>query len=229
MLLILRQPYQSLFIAPCSHVWHYKCIRPIINHPNHYPQFQCPNCRAVTDLEADVDDPVDDDWEDHHGAESSPEMNSPNAANGLSIAEQDELVTDGDDFLAQAASNLTIRNGPHSAPQTSTVSGPTNLLSRRGARRITPPYTPAREHSNPEAPTGPVQYLRPITPTQPLLGDEDNNESSSLRTPTMTDNFSHDGPMTPTNNAGPFVFDGSAGRVIGRTDVDGISETNIAI
>lgn len=43
----------------------------------------------------------------------------------------------------------------------------------------------------------------------------------------MTDNFTHDGPMTPTNNAGPFVFDGSAGRVIGRTDVDGISETDI--
>ncbi|KZF26618.1 SMAD/FHA domain-containing protein, partial [Xylona heveae TC161] len=46
-------PCQSLFVAPCSHVWHYKCIRPILSGSN-WPQFLCPNCRAVADLEADV-------------------------------------------------------------------------------------------------------------------------------------------------------------------------------
>ncbi|KAK9332272.1 SMAD/FHA domain-containing protein [Lipomyces starkeyi] len=51
--LVSVAPCQSLFVAPCSHVWHYKCIRPIIIR--NYPQFLCPNCRAVCDLEADVE------------------------------------------------------------------------------------------------------------------------------------------------------------------------------
>ncbi|KAK9470710.1 uncharacterized protein V1510DRAFT_422259 [Dipodascopsis tothii] len=51
--LVAVAPCQALFVAPCSHVWHYKCIRPIVIKA--YPQFLCPNCRAVCDLEADVD------------------------------------------------------------------------------------------------------------------------------------------------------------------------------
>ncbi|ODV58919.1 ubiquitin-conjugating protein DMA1 ASCRUDRAFT_26174, partial [Ascoidea rubescens DSM 1968] len=48
------KPCQAIFIAACSHCWHYKCIRRIIL--NNYPQFLCPNCRSVTDLESNVDD-----------------------------------------------------------------------------------------------------------------------------------------------------------------------------
>lgn len=50
---------QSLFIAPCSHVFHYKCIRPLL--ALHHPGFSCPVCRSFADLEADVeteDEPV---------------------------------------------------------------------------------------------------------------------------------------------------------------------------
>lgn len=46
------QPCQSLFIAPCSHGWHYKCIRPVI--VKSYPHFHCPNCRSICDLEAEI-------------------------------------------------------------------------------------------------------------------------------------------------------------------------------
>lgn len=44
----------SIFISPCSHSWHYKCVRPLL--VKNYPQFHCPNCRAITDLEEDDDD-----------------------------------------------------------------------------------------------------------------------------------------------------------------------------
>ncbi|KAF8532416.1 hypothetical protein JB92DRAFT_2688598 [Gautieria morchelliformis] len=44
---------QSLFIAPCSHVYHYKCIRPLLEM--HHPGFSCPLCRTFADLEADVE------------------------------------------------------------------------------------------------------------------------------------------------------------------------------
>ncbi|KAG6364962.1 hypothetical protein INS49_006567 [Diaporthe citri] len=53
-------PCQCLFVAPCSHTWHFKCIRSLLSSP-HYPIFICPNCRAAADLEAEVEDP--EDWE----------------------------------------------------------------------------------------------------------------------------------------------------------------------
>ncbi|KAF2765810.1 SMAD/FHA domain-containing protein, partial [Teratosphaeria nubilosa] len=49
-------PCQALFVAPCSHVWHYKCVRSLIQSIN-YPNFCCPNCRFIADLEADVEPP----------------------------------------------------------------------------------------------------------------------------------------------------------------------------
>lgn len=50
---------QSLFIAPCSHVFHYKCIRPLLQQ--HHPGFSCPLCRTFANLEEDVE--TEDAWE----------------------------------------------------------------------------------------------------------------------------------------------------------------------
>ncbi|SPO26823.1 related to component of the spindle assembly checkpoint dma1 [Ustilago trichophora] len=50
---------QALFIAPCSHVFHYKCIRPLLNL--HHPGFSCPLCRTFADLDADVEE--DEAWQ----------------------------------------------------------------------------------------------------------------------------------------------------------------------
>lgn len=52
--LLKIDPCQALFMSPCSHAWHYKCIRPIIIKS--YPQFYCPNCRTMCDLETDIED-----------------------------------------------------------------------------------------------------------------------------------------------------------------------------
>lgn len=51
--LLRVQPCQAVFISPCSHCWHYKCIRPVV--VKSYPQFLCPNCRETCDLEADLE------------------------------------------------------------------------------------------------------------------------------------------------------------------------------
>ncbi|EPQ51198.1 SMAD/FHA domain-containing protein, partial [Gloeophyllum trabeum ATCC 11539] len=45
--------HQALFIAPCSHSFHYKCIRPLLD--SHHPAFSCPVCRTYADLEEDVE------------------------------------------------------------------------------------------------------------------------------------------------------------------------------
>ncbi|KAH8103282.1 SMAD/FHA domain-containing protein [Cristinia sonorae] len=44
---------QALFIAPCSHAYHYKCIRPLLDQ--HHPAFSCPLCRTFANLEEDVE------------------------------------------------------------------------------------------------------------------------------------------------------------------------------
>ncbi|KAI9475980.1 MAG: hypothetical protein EXX96DRAFT_540543 [Benjaminiella poitrasii] len=45
-------PFQALFIAPCSHTYHYRCIRPLL--VQNYPGFSCPLCRTYSNLEASV-------------------------------------------------------------------------------------------------------------------------------------------------------------------------------
>ncbi|CAJ0912049.1 13965_t:CDS:2, partial [Entrophospora sp. SA101] len=57
-------PCQALFLAPCSHVFHYKCIRPILF--SHHSGFLCPLCRSFADLEAPIDNSVD--WEQVGGS-----------------------------------------------------------------------------------------------------------------------------------------------------------------
>ncbi|ORX56419.1 SMAD/FHA domain-containing protein [Hesseltinella vesiculosa] len=44
-------PCQSLFVAPCSHTFHYKCARPLLVND---PGFLCPLCRNYADLDASV-------------------------------------------------------------------------------------------------------------------------------------------------------------------------------
>ncbi|KAG1152932.1 hypothetical protein G6F37_000645 [Rhizopus arrhizus] len=45
-------PFQALFIAPCSHVYHYRCLRPLLQQ--NYPGFSCPLCRTYSNLEDSV-------------------------------------------------------------------------------------------------------------------------------------------------------------------------------
>jgi hypothetical protein len=75
-------PYQALFLAPCSHSFHYKCLLPLLSSGN---MFQCPLCRQVSNLEASVvceddlsDIPIDSDTGMEH------------TLNGIQIANQDE-------------------------------------------------------------------------------------------------------------------------------------------
>lgn len=206
------QPCQSLFVAPCSHVWHYKCIRPILNGPT-WPNFLCPNCRAVADLEEDVEDPPDfDDWEEDaeqpngdSKAKAEPSaadrhitprasivpMNTEAPVNGTTEDDGGVRLTE----LQHAITNMSVSDS---------LDGVVNQAT-------TYPQTPERRA---EPPTSSV--------TQPVqINVTSANEFSGL-SPMFPDN--HDGltpdrvpegPMTPRNDAGPFVLDGSAGRAAG--------------
>ncbi|SCU87901.1 LAFA_0E09494g1_1 [Lachancea sp. 'fantastica'] len=56
------KPCQAIFISPCSHSWHYQCVRRLV--VSTYPQFVCPNCRSSCDLEASLDSDLDSDEND---------------------------------------------------------------------------------------------------------------------------------------------------------------------
>ncbi|KAL9587433.1 MAG: hypothetical protein Q9212_000249 [Teloschistes hypoglaucus] len=234
-------PCQALFVAPCSHVWHYKCIRQLLNDHRTYPSFLCPNCRAMADLDADVDgEDAMDDWVDEDGSHAS-------------VAGADEAEVQGSDGLQEAAKHalnhedealaditsrqLSVRNGIDPPPESVEYAGvdapppsraalspasdvgdstaaPT-LLNRRNGRHVTSPrHMPLPSMTEEDLANMPLSrdaFLRPTPSTHPFLGNGDFLHREALLGDAITPG-SELGPMTPTNNAGPFVFDGSAGR-----------------
>jgi hypothetical protein len=201
-----------LFVAPCSHVWHYKCIRPILNGPT-WPNFLCPNCRAVADLEEDVEDPPDfEDWEeDAEQADGDSTAKIENGEGDRHITPRASLVP----MNAQAPVNGNNENeaGVSLADLQQVISNIsiTDSLNGIASQPIPNPQTPERRA---EPPTSSV--TQPVT-----INVTGANEYSGLSPlyPSQHDGLTpdrvHDGPMTPRNDAGPFVLDGSAGRAAG--------------
>ncbi|KAI0166213.1 hypothetical protein GGR57DRAFT_16656 [Xylariaceae sp. FL1272] len=149
-------PCQSLFVAPCSHTWHFKCIREMLHGPS-WPLFMCPNCRATADLDAEVDEPTED-WQQL--PEDVPEEKAEDEVDGV----------DGDELLEMAGLEL-------------------------------------RETSQSEDRADATIQLNGHAASSPVLIPAGNQR----RTPSPDD--SREGPITPRNDAGPWVFDGNPGRV----------------
>ncbi|KAK7062719.1 hypothetical protein VNI00_000207 [Paramarasmius palmivorus] len=87
---------QALFIAPCSHAFHYKCIRPLLE--NHHPAFSCPLCRTFADLEEDVEIEIEYEEEDLEMLEDDGPLTAgpSNAKNALS-SNANGQTDDGED------------------------------------------------------------------------------------------------------------------------------------
>ncbi|PKS13262.1 hypothetical protein jhhlp_000033 [Lomentospora prolificans] len=169
-------PCQSLFVAPCSHTWHYKCIRSLLTSPQ-YPIFVCPNCRAAADLEAEVDEPCEE-WQQLTGEESANDESN----NEPSGAGADATSVD-------------------SHQQVSDTSGPDVADVTMQVDVATPPRSTLSDRPQPAS--DPV-------PIPPLLRNQGCNSSPG---PLDVLTNGNEGPITPRNNAGPWVFDGSAGVV----------------
>ena len=232
----------------------------MLNDHKTYPQFMCPNCRAMTDLEADVDDPLDD-WDDAD-LDLDPINNTPTTPNPITDtnlthdaspthdAQIQTLPLTDDDVHYDLTTNrvvshlhedldrhLNITNlNQDSEPSTSPLARSTigaSIHARRLASRpafgvigegaprspqaptsntsadltmdmhFSEQHTPWMEASDGEQISGSARGSRQVTP----------RGSGLLRTPTPPEiRVVHDGPLTPRNDAGPFVFDGSAGR-----------------
>ncbi|GAA5825768.1 hypothetical protein JCM3770_000635 [Rhodotorula araucariae] len=135
---------QALFIAPCSHVTHFKCIRPLVEQ--NYPGFSCPLCRTYANLEADVEidlpepEPApapaptvgDDDQVEHLLLESS----------ALGLAGRSPPMAAVEEAEEPASRAASIRSRPGAASRRSSLQALSHALegagSGSGARRSRP-------------------------------------------------------------------------------------------
>ncbi|KAK5725762.1 hypothetical protein LTR15_003952 [Elasticomyces elasticus] len=193
-------PCQALFVAPCSHVWHYK---------------------FVADLEADVEPVEEDEMEFAEEVEDEEEQVEDGASREEEVEGQRQGSSDTDEL---ALSSRSVRRGGGSEDDDLAI-----LLA--GAS-----LDPSSQHGSSSdlsaAPTTPGKLT--ATTTRPVAISPPPGQRSSASdllgagafstTPTSTMQFAllaeggmiADGPMTPRNDAGPFVLDGSAGRSVGR-------------
>ncbi|XDG01155.1 hypothetical protein ABKA04_000770 [Annulohypoxylon sp. FPYF3050] len=181
-------PCQSLFVAPCSHTWHYKCIREMLTGPS-WPIFICPNCRATADLDAEVDEPSDE-WQ---------QLDS-----GIEDAQEDKPahpVSQANEIVESPATSPVDSNSEEHQPSNDVDVGDVTMQVDSSAVQ-----TVLLRH----AATEPV----PIPNATPRISNGD--RSTTNRTPSPNNHpltNGHEGPITPRNDAGPWVFDGNPARV----------------
>ncbi|EQB57184.1 FHA domain-containing protein [Colletotrichum gloeosporioides Cg-14] len=188
-------PCQCLFVAPCSHTWHFKCIRSLLNSPQ-YPIFVCPNCRMAADLEADIEDPAED-WEQ---------------------MDEDEELEQKD----EAKDKAVVPSEPLPAPVPVSAESSRPVLPEIGTEPDAMDFTVALDRARTMAEMPPPQSVAPHATIEPVpipsVGPSQTaapRTGRDTRTPSPIGNHltnGTEGPITPRNDAGPWVFDGSAGR-----------------
>ncbi|KAG5764291.1 hypothetical protein H9Q72_007617 [Fusarium xylarioides] len=179
-------PCQSLFVAPCSHTWHFKCVRSLLNSPQ-YPIFICPNCRAGADLEADVDE-LAEEWQQLKN-EAEAEASTPAQA---------DTEPETDPVPAAANSGTSTPERSHT----------TDIDHMDVTVNITPETPKRNEVSHAISEPLSIRNAASVPRRVGQLGDS--------RTPSPPGGT--EGPITPRNNVGPWVFDGSAGRTVSATE-----------
>ncbi|KAK0736835.1 hypothetical protein B0T21DRAFT_287643 [Apiosordaria backusii] len=203
-------PCQSLFVAPCSHTWHFKCIRALLNSPS-YPIFICPNCRAAADLEAEVEDP--EEWEQldsDEGARSNPEgaLLTPSASEAPPRRSRESV---------RATRQATLI-----APQQPPLPVPVPMIQSESESDVVMVDVPAQQQQHQPPAVADITLIDTREPTtsptasRPPLPHAQSSpvpiHASGHRTPSPTGPLvagNNEGPITPRNDAGPWVFDGS--------------------
>ncbi|MCJ1407599.1 hypothetical protein MMC19_001670 [Ptychographa xylographoides] len=159
----------------------------------------------------------------HDSTSIGDRMETPNLSNAVSLNDNRALnePLDVDSDLAAQSRQLSITNlaeDKASILNRANANGGPSLISRRMASR---PSFGAIGETSPAEPTD-----ADLDNMNLGLGDQDHTlqahpttprGAGGLRTPTPTGGDRHaEALLTPTNDAGPFVFDGSAGRTGGR-------------
>lgn len=191
-----------------------------------YPQFTCPNCRAVTDLEAELEVEDGEEWEQpvesaRPAGNTAATMTQP--ANPLQN-QQDTVHVGGAAAAYDDAGDVDLTNIQFEGNADQTTTPPQTTTSGLLSRRQTSNSSTAAAMTSVNG----IEIPRSATTAQLAPVSSDTPGTLRTATPTSADIIGGEGPLTPRNDAGPFVFDGSAGRASGRRltasavdDVDG--------
>ncbi|ROV95029.1 hypothetical protein VPNG_09461 [Cytospora leucostoma] len=219
-------PCQCLFVAPCSHTWHFKCIRSLLSSP-HYPIFICPNCRAAADLEAEVEDP--EDWEqleeeleetgrseESRSKEPRLEPPAPVEASRNSVERIRTSLERARATAAERARTSIERSRSRTNPPGTTISTPLGETPE-----VTMSNSIDNHATSEQAPSGggasTPSTMGSVRPSHELShATSDPVRINGRRTPSPGSGGpanAHEGPITPRNDAGPWVFDGSGARI----------------
>ncbi|GAB7357867.1 hypothetical protein MBLNU230_g0038t1 [Neophaeotheca triangularis] len=221
-------PCQALFVAPCSHVWHYKCVRNLIDSPS-WPNFLCPNCRFVADLEADVEQPEEttEEWEELYDEDAGTGQEHNHSGKD---SNEGEAAQEGAEREAHSTDQTDDRDRDtaRTPAQTSASITDDELSGLLTNTSISNPSDSARQTVVDQAPsTSQEASTTPSIPISQRPAQRTTTSSETATTPTSTSQFAlasgsytaADGPMTPRNEA-VFVVGGESG---GREDrLDGI-------
>ncbi|KAJ5370628.1 E3 ubiquitin-protein ligase DMA2 [Penicillium cataractarum] len=210
---VLR-PYQCLFMAACAHVWHYKCISRLLHSPD-YPMFQCPNCRAFTDLSAEVDD-TNDVVENDEGkapTEATPTNDAAESASGTQPAVTAQATTNGAEEQqptplephTEEPDFVTDVENLHLQDDNDEASG-SGIDMEDG--RSSDSQAPSTSHD--DLARSATISIPGFQPTQPLNVPAARQPHLRADTPGRSET-SDDNPLTPRNDSGPLAFDGRAG------------------
>ncbi|KAK4252151.1 hypothetical protein C7999DRAFT_10234 [Corynascus novoguineensis] len=211
-------PCQCLFVAPCSHTWHYKCIRSLLTSPS-YPIFICPNCRAGADLEAEVEDP--EEWEQLDSdegvaaqegallqppvAEADKDSSSPSAPRRSRESARSARLLAAQQQQQQQQQQHTMPTEPADIDMLIDTSPPQKESPPQVDGAVTLADATVLSHT--------LSDPMPIpSPSQRVAADS----RRTARTPSPPGapvTNGHEGPITPRNDAGPWVFDGSGVRL----------------
>ena len=165
------------------------------------PIFICPNCRAAADLDAEVDEPSDEWQQLESGIEDvpdeTPQPPAPPTTNGNGATSSPAALLNSD------------RATPESSPGGGDIGDATVLIDH-------PPQE--RETSSRPLTSDPVPIPNPINRTTMVAPSIAVSPSPrGTRTPSPETNNASvtitEGPLTPRNDAGPWVFDGNPARV----------------
>lgn len=192
--------------------------------PN-YPIFICPNCRAAADLEAEVEDP--EDWEQLNGELEGKD----NEKSDESRSKEPRL-----DPPAQVEAGRTsidrIRSSLERARASAAERARSSLERSRSAAPSMPPAHEDAVGPSLSASSDNVAMTDAVASdggaSTPSTTEASHATSDPVPIPTTTPNArrtpspgsggvttvnGHEGPITPRNDAGPWVFDGSGARI----------------
>jgi E3 ubiquitin-protein ligase DMA1/2 len=154
---------QALFIAPCSHAFHYKCIRPLLEA--HHPAFSCPLCRTFANLEEDVEvDAASIDFDDDVAEEEEEESPAPAPAPAPAQEDAEMLIL---------SPNLGRERGERDGAETEVEPEMLGVIGSLRRIPVPPSIIDLAEGSDDDRDADMVDASNPEPPLPPLPEGED--------------------------------------------------------